>query len=184
MVGAPTLERKSVDSLSVMQTGSYGSYGTRMMHRPIQPHASKRSASPTGSPARTPNESRRGGAQPRPILIVDDDEDIRDAVRTILEDEGYSTLEASEGREALSMLERPGMRPSMLLLDLMMPTMDGWQLRARLRENPALASIPIVIMTAHAAFLRAVANATPDTPVLPKPIDIERLLELVATYSA
>jgi CheY-like chemotaxis protein len=68
-----------------------------------------------------------------------------------------------------------------LLLDLMMPTMDGWQLRAKLREDPALAQIPVVIMTAHAAFQRAVTNATPDTPVLTKPIDVDRLLDLVAT---
>jgi len=51
-------------------------------------------------------------------------------------------------------------------------------------EDPSLARIPIVIVTANAPFLRAVANATPETPVLPKPIDVARLLELVATYCA
>jgi CheY-like chemotaxis protein len=116
------------------------------------------------------------------VLIVDDDEDVRDAVRTILQDEGYETLEASHGREALSILRERDVPPAVILLDLMMPTMDGWQLRARLREDPALAEIPIVIMTAHAAFQRAVTSATPDTPILPKPIDVERLLDLVATF--
>jgi CheY-like chemotaxis protein len=118
----------------------------------------------------------------RVVLIVDDDADIRDALRTILQDEGYETLEASHGREALSILRERAVPPALVLLDLMMPTMDGWQLRARLREDPALAEIPIVIMTAHAAFQRAVINATPDTPLLPKPIDVERLLDLVATF--
>jgi CheY-like chemotaxis protein len=125
-----------------------------------------------------PSQDRKS----HPILIVDDDPDIRDAVRTILEEEGYSTLEASQGREALAILRQPDIHPGMLLLDLMMPMMDGWQLRARLREDPVLAPIPIVIMTAHTGFLRAVTNATPETPVLPKPIDVARLLDLVATY--
>jgi len=64
----------------------------------------------------------------------------------------------------------------------MMPTMDGWQLRSRLRADPELASIPIVIMTAHAGVLRAVSNASPDTPVLSKPVNAERLLHAVETY--
>jgi CheY-like chemotaxis protein len=116
------------------------------------------------------------------VLVVDDDADIRDAVREVLEEAGYTTLEASHGREALELLQRAEVKPRLLLLDLMMPTMDGWQLRARLLEDPALATLPIVIMTAHAGVLRAVASAQPPTPVLSKPIDVDRLLELVATY--
>ena len=116
------------------------------------------------------------------VLVVDDDADIRDAVREVLEEAGYATLEASHGREALELLQRAEVKPHLLLLDLMMPTMDGWQLRARLLEDPVLATLPVVIMTAHAGVLRAVANAQPATPVLSKPIDVGRLLELVATY--
>jgi CheY-like chemotaxis protein len=139
----------------LMLRSSYGSYGTHVTNHDRKSH---------------------------PVLIVDDDPDIRDAVRTILEDEGYATLEASQGREALAILRQPDVHPGLLLLDLMMPTMDGWQLRARLREDPALAPIPIVIMTAHAGFLRAVSSASPETPVLAKPIEVARLLDLVATY--
>ena len=73
-------------------------------------------------------------------------------------------------------------KPALLLLDLMMPSMDGWQLRARLRADPALAAIPIVIMTAHAGVLRAVSNVRPETPVLSKPLDAVRLLQVVGTY--
>jgi CheY-like chemotaxis protein len=116
------------------------------------------------------------------VLVVDDDADIRDAVRGVLEDEGYATLEASHGREALELLRQAKVKPDLILLDLMMPTMDGWQLRTRLREDPALAVLPIVIMTAHAGVLRAVASTQPATPVLPKPIDVDRLLELVTSY--
>ena len=117
------------------------------------------------------------------MFVVDDDADIRHAVREVLEDAGYATFEASNGREALELLQRGEVRPDLMLLDLMMPMMDGWQLRARLLENPALASLPIVIMTAHAGVLRAVANTQPATPVLPKPLDADRLLEFVATYA-
>ncbi len=63
----------------------------------------------------------------------------------------------------------------------MMPSMDAWQLRVRLRTDPVLAAIPIVIMTAHAGVLRAVANARPETPVLSKPLHAARLLQMVAT---
>jgi CheY-like chemotaxis protein len=114
------------------------------------------------------------------VAIVDDDADIRDALRVVLEDNGYSTVEASNGREALEMLRRSQTKPHLLLLDLMMPMMDGWQLRRRLHEDPELARIPIVIMTAHTGVLRAVQ---PETPVLSKPIDLDQLLEAVATYS-
>jgi CheY-like chemotaxis protein len=116
------------------------------------------------------------------VLVVDDDADIRQALREVLEEEGYTILEASHGREALDLLRNAGTKPNLLLLDLMMPTMDGWQLRSRLREDPSLAAIPIVIMTAHAGVLRAVTNVEPPTPVLSKPLDLDRLLELVAGY--
>jgi CheY-like chemotaxis protein len=125
--------------------------------------------------------SAKRDAHSRLVAIVDDDADIRDAVRDVLEEQGYETIEASDGREALEMLRQAERKPDLLLLDLMMPTMDGWQLRGRLREDPALAAIPIVIMTAHAGVLRAVSTATPETRVLPKPLDSDRLLEMVAS---
>jgi len=117
------------------------------------------------------------------VLVVDDDADIREAIVSVLNDAGYPTAQAKDGREALAFVQNATDKPSLVLLDLMMPTMDGWQLRARLRSDPALAEIPIVIMTAHAGVLRAVSNASPQTPVLPKPLDIEQLLQAVATYS-
>jgi two-component system nitrogen regulation response regulator NtrX len=115
-------------------------------------------------------------------LIVDDDKDLRSAVRGVLENAGYRTAEANDGQEALAFMQQAQDKPALLLLDLMMPSMDGWQLRARLRTDPVLAAIPIVIMTAHAGVLRAVTNARPETPVLSKPLDALRLLQVVATY--
>jgi CheY-like chemotaxis protein len=129
-----------------------------------------------------PFDERIGAHNPALILIVDDDPDVREAVRTLLENEGYRTAEAKDGREALAIVQKAQDKPALLLLDLMMPTMDGWQLRARLRSDPELAVIPIVIMTAHAGVLRAVSNVSAETPVLPKPLNVERLLRVVATY--
>ncbi len=116
------------------------------------------------------------------VLIVDDDEDGRQAVSSLLESAGYRTAQAKDGRDALVFMQEAKDKPSLVLMDLMMPTMDGWQLRSRLRSDPDLAAIPIVIMTAHAGVLRAVSNASPDTPVLPKPIEADLLLRTVAIY--
>jgi len=115
-------------------------------------------------------------------LTVDDDEDVREAVRTVLENAGYRTAEAADGREALAFVRNAEDKPGLLLLDLMMPSMDGWQLRAKLRSDPELATIPIVIMTAHVGVLRAVSDVRPEPPVLPKPLDVDQLLQVVATY--
>ncbi len=129
-----------------------------------------------------PADNRIAPFRPKLILIVDDDPDLRATVRAVLENEGYRTAEAEDGREALAFIQGAEDKPALLLLDLMMPTMDGWQLRARLRADSALATIPIVIMTAHAGVLRAVSNAKPEPRVIPKPLDVERLLQIVATY--
>jgi CheY-like chemotaxis protein len=116
------------------------------------------------------------------VAIVDDDADIREAIGGALEDEGYATIEASDGHAALKMLQRADPKPDLILLDLMMPMMDGWQLQRRLREEPELAGIPIIIMTAHAGFVRALRSAQPETLVMPKPLDLDQLLETVETY--
>jgi CheY-like chemotaxis protein len=144
-----------------------------------------------GIAVRTSNRRHRGApsredgndlAGAHLVAIVDDDADIREVIGAALEDEGYSTIQASDGRAALQMLQRAEPKPNLILLDLMMPMMDGWQLQRRLREDPELADIPIVIMTAHAGFGRAVRSAQPETPVLPKPLDLDHLLETVETY--
>jgi CheY-like chemotaxis protein len=137
---------------------------------------------PSESPPKVGGGAKNGRQDVGVIVIVDDDADTRGAIRTLLEDQGYRTAEASDGQEALAMVQQPRFKAALLLLDLMMPTMDGWQLRARLRADPDLATIPIVIMTAHSAMLRALVNAEPQTLVMRKPLDFDRLLEIVATY--
>ena len=113
-----------------------------------------------------------------PILIAEDDHDTRLALRAYLEEVGYEVLSASNGREALMRLQEAPLRPELMLIDLMMPVMDGWQLIDQLRSSSALASIPYAVLSGYTAT-DAPAGAL---AVISKPIDQERLLDLVSSY--
>jgi len=112
------------------------------------------------------------------ILIVDDDLDIREGLSEVLEERGYAILSAANGREALEGL-RSGSRPCVILLDLMMPVMDGYEFRAEQRKDPALASIPVVIITAGAADQREEIEAS---AVLRKPLDLRELVDVIQRH--
>jgi CheY-like chemotaxis protein len=112
--------------------------------------------------------------------VVDDDGAIREALAAVLEDEGYAVQGAANGREALQIL-RAGAQPQLILLDLMMPVMSGWDFRAAQQQDPALSVIPVVVLSAdrdvgaHAVALGAQAY-------LNKPVDIDALLDAVSRY--
>jgi CheY-like chemotaxis protein len=84
---------------------------------------------------------------PCPVLIVEDDPAARAVTRKILEREGWEVIEAENGRVALEYMKRA--RPRLILLDLMMPEMDGFEFADRVRRHPEWCSIPIVVLTAH-----------------------------------
>lgn len=112
------------------------------------------------------------------ILVVEDDVDIRETLSEYLEELGYRVKSASHGAEALATLQRDG-PPCLILLDLMMPVMDGYQFRAAQLANRALAEVPVVVLSAgsnvRAGELRSVA-------VLQKPMDLDQLTALVAQH--
>ena len=108
------------------------------------------------------------------VLVVDDEPGIRDSLRDVLEDEGYAVKVAANGREALDLVPRLP-RPFAIILDLIMPVMDGVQVYETIRANPALADVPIVVSTSDPT--RAPKNAL----VLRKPVDLDRLLSTIAT---
>jgi CheY-like chemotaxis protein len=83
----------------------------------------------------------------RTILVVEDDPESRDALRLALKLAGHTVHTAAHGQEALDLL-RAGSPPDLILLDLMMPVLSGWQFREVQRQNPALAGIPVVILSA------------------------------------
>jgi CheY-like chemotaxis protein len=116
------------------------------------------------------------------VLIVEDDLDIRDALSQILEEEGYLVATAANGLEALSLL-RSGPRPRIILLDLMMPVMNGWQFRAEQRSDPALAEIPVVVISAD-NNVQEKARSIGVVDCFRKPIEIAGLLATLARYVA
>ena len=111
-------------------------------------------------------------------MVVDDDPEIRSSLGELLEDEGYEVVAACDGLEALRML-RNGDKPSVILLDLMMPNMDGWETARELRADPELAEIPIIVITAAG---RRIGPAIEAAPILDKPFTIERVLNMIEEF--
>ncbi len=111
------------------------------------------------------------------ILIVDDDFDIRDALAQILVEEGYEVQSAANGAEALDQLS-VGPRPNVILLDLMMPVMSGWQFRAKQRADAVLADIPVVVITADAHVAER-GGPLEVAGAVRKPIQLSELLTLI-----
>jgi CheY-like chemotaxis protein len=109
------------------------------------------------------------------ILLVEDNDDVREMMAVALELGGYEVMSAPNGRAALDVL-RCSPRPSLILLDLMMPVMNGWELRSVLSRDPRLAAIPVVVVS---AVTTDVSQRLPDTPFVPKPVDIDNLLDVV-----
>jgi CheY-like chemotaxis protein len=83
---------------------------------------------------------------PPVVLVIEDDEDTRCVLVDLLEEAGYTAIAAANGREALRVL-RGGLRPTAILLDLMMPVMDGWDFRADQLRDPLISEIPVVLVT-------------------------------------
>ena len=107
------------------------------------------------------------------ILVVEDDEDARDAMVALLQMKGYRAVPAGNGREALDYLDQAP-APDLIILDLWMPVMDGWQFRIEQTRNPRLAGIPVIVVTA----LSDRADVDADEVII-KPVDVDRLLASV-----
>jgi len=115
------------------------------------------------------------------VLLVEDDPDIRDIVQDVLEAEGYDVVPASHGRQALEFLNgtRGAERPDLVILDMMMPLVDGQHVLEAIRSDDQLSSVPVVVMSAvehekpegAAAFLR-------------KPFSLDTLFDAVHTFAA
>ncbi len=114
------------------------------------------------------------------ILLVEDDYHIREAVNGVLEDAGYDVIQAENGRAALERLQA-GSRPDLILLDLRMPVMDGWEFRAAQKNDPNLAIIPVLAVSADGS---AKAEAIAADGYLRKPLSTPTLLETVARILA
>ena len=109
------------------------------------------------------------------VLLVEDDRDIREAVAAVLEAEGYTVLTAENGKQALEALERG--QPCVVLLDLMMPVMNGWDFMEEVKKSRRLADLPVVVVSAYSE-----RRAEGVKRVLKKPLDVNQLLAAVADY--
>jgi CheY-like chemotaxis protein len=116
-----------------------------------------------------------------PVLVVEDDPDTRDSIAEILQDEGYDAELAGNGREALDRLEVYGDRPMLILLDMMMPVMDGRAFIKEMRRSNDLSRIPVLVFSAH-ADLRAVARELGVAGCLTKPLRRDELVDAVASF--
>jgi CheY-like chemotaxis protein len=106
------------------------------------------------------------------VLIVEDERDLLDSLQEFFEDEGFSVQTASNGAEALSLLDADEL-PSVVLLDLMMPVLDGNELFARMRAEPRLAGIPVIVSTSDPS------RAPSGVLIMKKPVNLGSLLGAV-----
>lgn len=120
---------------------------------------------------------------PARILVVEDDRDIRESLIEVLEDEGYVVASAGDGREALDLLQHASPPPELIVLDLMMPVMSGYQFREEQLKRPAFAAIPVLVVTAD-ANARAKAESLAVAGFVRKPLEIVALLDLVRRLTA
>jgi CheY-like chemotaxis protein len=117
----------------------------------------------------------------RLVMVVEDDRDVRETIAEILADHSYETLLASNGQEALTSLRTAAEKPCVILLDIMMPVMNGWEFRALQKIEAALSEIPVVVITAHADASRAAAEMEA-AGFLRKPVKLESLLASVSRF--
>jgi CheY-like chemotaxis protein len=113
------------------------------------------------------------------VLIIEDNEDIRESIQMVIEFQGYEVLTAANGQEALDLLATKTCLPSLILLDLMMPVMDGWTFANIISKDQSLSTIPLVIVSAFTGKTDIPKNAC-DT--LEKPMNFDTLLKILKTY--
>jgi CheY-like chemotaxis protein len=111
------------------------------------------------------------------VLVVEDDEDIRDVLATILHESGYNVIIVKNGEEALQRLRSGTCRPCVILLDLWMPVMDGWQFREEQRKDSSLAGIPVVMLSGDGE-----AQAFDTAGYLSKPVQFNQLVSTVERF--
>jgi two-component system response regulator MprA len=114
------------------------------------------------------------------VLIVDDTADARDAMKALLELKGYPVATAADGQEALDEL-RHGLQPALILLDLMMPRLDGFSFRKEQLLDPRLSRIPVIIFSGHPE-VRNYAEVLGAAACFQKPVDVDRFLTLVQEH--
>lgn len=114
------------------------------------------------------------------VLIVEDEKAIRQMMQDVLEIHGYNVVVAADGHEGIEQLRRLAPEPCVILLDLMMPGMNGWQFLDFQRSDPRLASIPVVVCSAYKESAKSIRPAG----IVEKPVQLKNLLGAVQAFCA
>lgn len=112
---------------------------------------------------------------------MEDDTDLRESLSQALRDHGFTVTQAGNGQQALDLL-RSGIRPGVILLDLMMPVLSGWELRDALRQDPALAKIPQLVISAYMDEAEQVVLALPPDDCIRKPFHLRILIDAIERH--
>jgi CheY-like chemotaxis protein len=123
---------------------------------------------------------RTDPGRPRLVMIIDDDASVREDYAELLREEGYQVVTAANGREALDQLEATS-APSLILLDLKMPVMDGWKFHRELADNPELSNVPVVLLSGSSDVYEEASRMAADDFLL-KPVPVRELLGTVEQY--
>lgn len=115
------------------------------------------------------------------ILVIEDDLDIRESIRDVLELESYTVTASKNGQDALDYLNSGAPKPKIILLDIMMPIMDGYEFRKRQLMDDSFANIPTIILSADRNFHIHVSSMK-IKDFLKKPIDLDRLLTIIRRH--
>jgi CheY-like chemotaxis protein len=150
-----------------------GTYNTLGLYQ--RPSVSETDASADSGPRDT------ASPQNEPILVVDDEAETRVELRAALESEGHAVIEASNGQEALRLLTgSPSLEPSLIVLDLKMPVMTGWEFLAIVHNYHRLARIPVLVITGRLADMAKLGSGPGCPDYLSKPLRADTFLEKVA----
>jgi CheY-like chemotaxis protein len=117
----------------------------------------------------------------REVLVVEDDTDLRESLSQALRDHGFTVTQAGNGQQALDLLNS-GIRPGVILLDLMMPVLSGWELRDALRQDPVLARIPQLVISAYVDEAEQVVLALPPDDCIRKPFQLRILIDAIERH--
>ena len=117
------------------------------------------------------------------VLVIDDDADLRESLGAVLGAAGHVFATAIDGLDGLSKLRNDARRPCVVLLDLMMPRMSGFELRSVMKSDPALSSIPVLVLTGAGPLADRRASEL-DAEILRKPIEVRQLLAAVERHCA
>ncbi len=114
---------------------------------------------------------------PRTVLLLEDNPSVRELIKVLLETEGYAIIEASDGQDGLTKAEE--LKPDLMILDLMMPGLDGEKVLRTMRRHSKLSKVPVLVVSGKYESLDALRNLIGHENIFPKPFEPSRMLDRI-----